>query len=81
MLLIMLALVCFILLAVFFLTTPGSVPATSGTPSEGNPSQENDGADPKGPLLVVPENAIGTLGLMSALVFAFGIFVVAKRRK
>jgi hypothetical protein len=32
-------------------------------------------------LLVVPENAIGTLGLMSALVFAFGIFVVAKRRK
>ena len=35
---------------------------------------------PEGPGLVVPENPIGTLGLISGLAAAFVVFAIAKKR-
>ena len=48
--------------------------------SESQP-QDNPSDLPEGPEFVIPEGPIGTLGLVSALAAAFGIFAVANKRK
>ena len=48
--------------------------------SESQP-QDNPSDLPEGPEFVIPEGPIGTLGLVSALAAAFGIFAVASKRK
>jgi len=48
--------------------------------SESQP-QVNPSDLPEGPEFVIPEGPIGTLGLVSALAAAFGIFAVANKRK
>ena len=46
-----------------------------------NQPQNNPSDLPEGPEFVIPESPIGTLGLMSALAAAFGIFAIANKRK
>ena len=46
----------------------------SGSPMEPRPT-------PMGPMFVVPENPLGTIGAFSVLSFVFGIFALKKRDK
>jgi hypothetical protein len=36
--------------------------------------------EPDGPLFVVPESSLGTLGLVSALMAAFGLFAIKNKK-
>jgi hypothetical protein len=48
---------------------------TDNTSTETEPTEE-----PEGPLFVVPENTLGTLGLISALMTALGIFAIKNKK-
>ncbi len=45
------------------------------------PPIDNNPENPKAPVLVVPENPLGTLGMISALAAGFGLFVMTKKKK
>jgi hypothetical protein len=51
--------------------------ATQSPPS----NMETLNPNPKEPLLVVPENPLGTLGIVSSLVAAIGLYVFVKKEK
>jgi hypothetical protein len=53
--------------------------------TQGNPEQTETGEteptdDPEGPLFVVPENTLGTIGLISALMIGFGVFAIKNKK-
>lgn len=52
----------------------------ANSPPNNNPT-DNNPENPKGPVLVVPENPFGTLGMMSALAAGFGLFAMKKTKK
>ena len=41
----------------------------------------NPDSNPNEPLLVVPENPIGTLGVISSLASAIGLYVMVKKKR
>lgn len=49
--------------------------------SEEIQAQDDTQDEPKGPVLVVPENPLGIIGLMSAFAAGLGIFGITKRKK
>ena len=49
--------------------------------TEDNQPQSNPPENTEEPQLVIPENPIGTLGLISALAAGFGMFAIMKRRR
>lgn len=69
------AIVCFMLLisAAYLASNNGVVKSDPETP--------DIPADPNGPLLVVPEYSIGTIGALGALIAAVVIFAVISKRK
>jgi len=48
-------------------------------PTNDNPTNDTD--KPKSPVLVVPENPIGTIGMLTALMAGFGLFIITKKKK
>lgn len=56
-----------IFLCIVILTIPRNVSSEDKNPPQNTP----DANPPKGPLLTVPENPFGALGLMSAIALAF----------
>jgi len=49
--------------------------------TEDNQPQSNPPESTEEPQLVIPENPIGTLGLISALAAGFGMFAILKKRR
>lgn len=59
-----------------------NVAQNTGAKNTEDTQLQNDAQDkPKGPVLVVPENPLGIIGLMSAFAAGLGIFGIAKKRK
>ena len=82
-LLVLAALFC-IILAVFYMGYHNIGKNAENQPQKIPPEtqpQDNPPDLPEGPEFVVPESPIGTLGLISALATAFGIFAITKKRK
>jgi len=57
----------------------------SSSVTQGNTDQTATGEteptdDPERPLFVIPENTLGTIGLISALMTGFGIFAIKNKR-
>jgi hypothetical protein len=73
---ILISIVCFVLLlsAAYMASTNNFVKSDTEVPPE-------IPEDPSGPLLVVPEYSIGTIGALGALIAAVVIFTVISKRK
>ena len=63
--------------------TPAEVPDTtsqsSSQQSSETPSQSQP--EPSGPVFVIPESSLGTLGLFGVAALAFGLFALQKKAK
>ena len=62
------------LMLIYALNFSNQPHAVAETPLDAPPEK------PEGPLFVIPENPLGTLGLFSSLAIAFGIFALMRKK-
>ena len=79
-LLLLLAIICVAIILAYTMNLNSASPNTPENQS-GNHSETSEQETPEGPMFVVPENPLGTLGLISAFVVAFGVFALKKKAR
>ena len=73
---IIIALALILIATSYVVNNRGTIQAGGKDQPQGDSTQK-----PKEPVLVVPENPLGVLGMISAFVAGLGMFIITKKRK
>ena len=76
-LIIIITIVCVLLILIAAYNINTNTPKTSENPPPNNSPEENLPES----IFVIPENPVGTLGLISAIATALAVFAIANKRK
>ena len=79
-LLLSIATLCLIISIVTIVVLSNQLPSTTEGTLDENDAEPKSTDAPDGPLFVIPENTLGTIGLISALMTAFGIFAIKNKK-